>query len=51
MQVKTVRFEVPPGKGPVGELHEVADPEGPLKFHATEPPGAVAPEIPVMVAV
>jgi len=49
--VKTVRFEVAPGNGPVGELHVEADPDGPDRTHVIVPAGAVAPEIPVTVAV
>ena len=51
VQVKTVCVEVPPGSGPVGEVHEVADPPGPVRPHAIEPAGDVAPAAPVTVAV
>ena len=44
-------MEVAPGSGPVGDVHVLADPDGPVSAHATVPPGGVAPEIPVIVAV
>ena len=49
--MKTVRLEVAPASGPVGDVQVLADPEGPVSAHATDPAGAVAPEIPVIVAV
>jgi len=50
VQVKITFSELVPASGPngpSGEQTEVA----PLMFHVTEPPGAVAPTIPVTVAV
>ena len=46
-----VLLEVLPGKGPVGDVQVLAEPEGPVRAQDAVPVGALAPERPVIVAV